>query len=41
MKPGWNMYLHEDREIFKDIVEQAANDSGRTWAVVEKAEGRN
>ena len=30
------MYLHEDREAFKDIVEQAAESSERTPAVVEK-----
>lgn len=30
------MYLHRDRETFKDIVEQAADSSGRTPAVVEK-----
>lgn len=30
------MYLHRDRETFKDIVEQAADGNGRTPAVVEK-----
>lgn len=30
------MYLHEDRELFKDMVGQAADNSGRTTAVVEK-----
>lgn len=30
------MYLHRDRETFKDIIEQAADNSGRTPAVVEK-----
>ncbi len=30
------MYLHRDRETFKDMVEQAADSSGRTPAVVEK-----
>ena len=30
------MYLHRDRETFRDIVEQAADSSGRTPAVVEK-----
>ena len=30
------MYLHRDRETFKDIIEQAADSSGRTPAVVEK-----
>lgn len=30
------MYLHRDRERFRDIVEQAADSSGRTPAVVEK-----
>lgn len=30
------MYLHEDKEAFKDIVEQVADYIGRTTAVVEK-----
>lgn len=30
------MYLHRDREKFRDIIEQAADSSGRTPAVVEK-----
>lgn len=30
------MYLHRDRETFKDIIEQAADSRGRTPAVVEK-----
>lgn len=30
------MYLHRDRETFKDMVEQAADGNGRTPAVVEK-----
>ena len=30
------MYLHRDRETFKDMVEQAADSSGRTPIVVEK-----
>lgn len=30
------MYLHRDRETFKDMVEQAADSNGRTPAVVEK-----
>lgn len=30
------MYLHRDRETFKDMVEQAADSSGRTPVVVEK-----
>ena len=30
------MYLHRDRETFRDIIEQAADSSGRTPAVVEK-----
>ena len=30
------MYLHRDRETFRDIVEQAADSSGRTPVVVEK-----
>lgn len=33
---GMDMYLHRDRETFRDIVEQAADSSGRTPAVVEK-----
>lgn len=30
------MYLHKNRETFRDIIEQAADSSGRTPAVVEK-----
>ncbi len=30
------MYLHRDRETFRDMVEQASDSSGRTPAVVEK-----
>ena len=30
------MYLHKDREMFKDVVEQTAEQSGRTPIVVEK-----
>lgn len=30
------MYLHRDRETFRDIIGQAADSSGRTPAVVEK-----
>ena len=30
------MYLHKDREKFKDVVEQTAEQSGRTPIVVEK-----
>lgn len=30
------MYLHRDRKVFRDIVGQAADNSGRTPAVVEK-----
>ncbi|MDE7212931.1 MAG: nucleotidyl transferase AbiEii/AbiGii toxin family protein [Lachnospiraceae bacterium] len=30
------MYLHKDRETFRDIIEQAVDSSGRTPAVVEK-----
>ena len=30
------MYLHRDRETFRDMVEQAADSNGRTPAVVEK-----
>lgn len=36
MTRGWNMYLHRDRETFKDIIEQAADSSGRTPVIVEK-----
>ena len=30
------MYLHKDREMFKDMVEQTAEQRGRTPIVVEK-----
>ncbi len=30
------MYLHEDRGAFKDIIEQVADEIGRTPIVVEK-----
>ena len=30
------MYLHKDKEIFRDIVEQTAEQSGRTPVVIEK-----
>lgn len=30
------MYLHEDKELFKDIIEQVSNEMGRTLIVVEK-----
>ena len=30
------MYLHEDRETFRDLLEQVADKSGRTAIVVEK-----
>ena len=30
------MYLHGDRENFRDIIEQVSNESGRTPIVVEK-----
>ena len=30
------MYLHEEREDFKDIIEQVVNATGRAGAVVEK-----
>ena len=33
---GINMYLHMDRETFRDIIGQAADSSGRSPAVVEK-----
>lgn len=36
MKRGLDMYLHEDKETFKDIVEQATDQTGRAIAVVEK-----
>lgn len=32
----WNMYLHEDKEIFKDIIERVAEDTGRAVAIIEK-----
>ena len=30
------MYLHEDKEGFKDIIEQVSNETGRTPIVIEK-----
>ena len=30
------MYLHEDREMFKTIVEQVAEESGKNSIVIEK-----
>lgn len=30
------MYLHEDRENFRDIIEQVSNETGRTLMVIEK-----
>lgn len=30
------MYLHKDKENFKDIIEQVANENGRTPMVIEK-----
>ena len=30
------MYLHEDRENFRDIIEQVSNENGRAPIVVEK-----
>lgn len=30
------MYLHEDKELFKEIIEQVADESGRTLSVIEK-----
>lgn len=30
------MYLHKDKEMFKGVVEQTAEQSGRTTMVVEK-----
>ena len=30
------MYLHEDKDVFKDIVEQTSADIGRAAAVIEK-----
>lgn len=29
------MYLHEDKEMFKDIIEQVAEDSGCAVVVIE------
>lgn len=36
MKQGWSMYLHEDRETFRDIIEQVSEDIGRVAVVIEK-----
>lgn len=36
MKQGLRMYLHEDKENFRDIVEQVADRTGRAIAVIEK-----
>lgn len=30
------MYLHEDKSVFTDIIEQVSIDTGRTSAVIEK-----
>jgi predicted nucleotidyltransferase component of viral defense system len=30
------MYLHEDKEAFKEVIEQVVEDTGRTAAVIEK-----
>lgn len=30
------MYLHKDKETFKEIIEQVADDTGRTAVVIEK-----
>ena len=30
------MYLHEDKELFRDIVEQVSAENGRTPMVIEK-----
>lgn len=30
------MYLHEDKETFKEIIEQVSDDTGRTAIVIEK-----
>lgn len=36
MKQRWRMYLHKDKEIFKEIVEQVAEETGRAVVVIEK-----
>lgn len=36
MKRGLSMYLHKDKENFKDIIEQVSNKIGRTSIVIEK-----
>lgn len=36
MRRGLHMYLHKDRETFKDIIGQTADSRGITPAVVEK-----
>ena len=36
MGRGIPMYLHRDRETFKNLIEQASDSSGRTPAVIEK-----
>lgn len=33
------MYLHEDKSVFKDIIEQVSTDTGRASAVIEKDRG--
>ena len=30
------MYLHDDKEIFKEIIEQVAAETGRTEIIIEK-----
>ena len=30
------MYLHEDKETFKEIIEQVSEETGRAAAVIEK-----
>ncbi len=30
------MYLHEDKETFKDIIEQVSDHTGRATAIIEK-----
>ncbi len=36
MKPGWSMYLHEDKENFKNIIERVQDSTGRDGIVIEK-----
>ena len=36
MKRGWNMYLHKNRETFRDLILQVADKKDKTPIVVEK-----